>query len=511
MSFKIMRQRLALALCGLLLLNLFIAGFIAFGGNTVSTASAQTAQYKVLFDASHGETAGNADWIIGTSMPDPTAQKANPTVETDWTGAISAWGVALQKTGRYKLSSLASGGRITYGDTSNALDLKNFKVFVLPEPNTMFTAAEKTAIMNFVKNGGGLFMVADHKGADRNNDGADALTILNDLMTNNTVASGNPFGFKFDNITVQTDNPAGIPSSVSTHPVINGPFGRVTGSIIRSGTTATLSPSSNPNVKGMIYQTGFSTSGTTGVFFATSTFGTGRVAAWGDSSPVDDGTGQSGNTLYDGWNDPAGTNAPLALNATEWLAQGGGGTNPTPTPTTAGPTATPTTGPTATPTPTATSGTGTELIRNGGFESGSTNWTESSSGGYELVSTDRPRSGSNSAYMCDYNTCTESLYQTITVPSGATSATLTFYSYISSQETGTTAYDYLKLQIRNSSGTVLATPKTLSNASTKNAWVSSTVDLTSYKGQTIQIYFLATNGSSYPTAFYVDDVSVISR
>ncbi|MBV9823893.1 MAG: hydrolase, partial [Actinobacteria bacterium] len=50
-------------------------------------AAAATTPYKVLFDASHGETAGNADWIISTSQPDPLAQNANPTSETSWTGA----------------------------------------------------------------------------------------------------------------------------------------------------------------------------------------------------------------------------------------------------------------------------------------------------------------------------------------------------------------------------------------------------------------------------------------
>jgi hypothetical protein len=48
--------------------------------------------YRVLFDGSHGETAGNADWIISTSQPDPLAQNSAPTSETSWTGAISAWG-----------------------------------------------------------------------------------------------------------------------------------------------------------------------------------------------------------------------------------------------------------------------------------------------------------------------------------------------------------------------------------------------------------------------------------
>src|SRR5436305_5798340 len=58
-------------------------------------------QYAVLFDASHGETSGNADWVISASRPDPLGEQASPRAETDWTGAISAWGVALQRTGRY--------------------------------------------------------------------------------------------------------------------------------------------------------------------------------------------------------------------------------------------------------------------------------------------------------------------------------------------------------------------------------------------------------------------------
>ena len=42
--------------------------------------------FAVLFDNAHAETAGNADWIISTSQPDPLAEDPNPQVETDWTG-----------------------------------------------------------------------------------------------------------------------------------------------------------------------------------------------------------------------------------------------------------------------------------------------------------------------------------------------------------------------------------------------------------------------------------------
>ncbi|MFD4622815.1 hydrolase [Streptomyces sp. NPDC058475] len=304
------RHRLATALTAL---GLLLTG-AALQTSTASPAHAATT-HRVLFDNGHAETAGNADWIISTSQPDPLGQDSTPSAEKDWTGALSSWGVALQKTGTYALDTLPSGSKLTYGGTA-ATDLSKFDTLVLPEPNTLFTTAEKTAIMTFVKNGGGLFMISDHTGADRNNDGYDAVEILNDLMTNNSVDSTDPFGFSVDSLSISSGYPAAI--SDSTNAVLHGSFGTVTKSLIASGTTATLKPADNSAVKGLLYRSGYS--GNTGAFFATSTFGSGKVAFWGDSSPIDDGTGQSGNTLYDGWNDTGATNAALALNATEWLS-----------------------------------------------------------------------------------------------------------------------------------------------------------------------------------------------
>ncbi|MEV6211716.1 hydrolase [Kitasatospora sp. NPDC051914] len=278
--------------------------------------AAAATPHRVLFDNSKAETAGNADWIISTSQPDPLAQNASPSTEKSWTGALSAWGVALQKAGGYSLKTLPAGSTISYG-TGAALDLANFDTFVIPEPNIRFSSAEKTAIMRFVQNGGGLFLISDHSNSDRNNDGWDSPEIINDLFTSNGVDNTSPFGFSVDVKTISTDNPRAVNDAAD--PVLHGAFGNVTGSILRSGTTFTLTPSANSSVKGLVYRTGYS--GNTGAFFVTSTFGSGRVAAWGDSSPADDGTGQSGNTLYDGWNDTAGTNAALALNATAWLSK----------------------------------------------------------------------------------------------------------------------------------------------------------------------------------------------
>jgi len=471
---------------------------------------------KVLFDNAHAETAGNADWIISTSQPDPLAQNSNPQTETDWTGGISAWGVALQKTGRYQL--MTNTRAITYGVTSNSLDLSNFNVLVLPEPNTLFTSSEKTAILNFVHNGGGLFMIADHNGSDRNNDGYDSLHIFNDLMDNNGVGN-DLFGIQFDVLDISNENPSN--DTPNGDPVLNGPFGTAQGSIIRDGTTETLNLTDNAHAHGIIYRNSFSNTGTTGVFVSGSQYGNGRVLAEGDSSAIDDGTCSSGNTCYNGWNDPAGQDSILFPNGTEWLAGGSSGQTPTPTPThtptptptnTSTPTPTPTNTPTPTPTPTntptPTPPPSSNLIQNGGFEQGSSPWVESSSGGYELVDSSNPHTGSYEAYLCGYNNCADSISQTVTIPASGSSATLTYFWYMSTTETSSHAYDVMHVQVLNSSGSVLATLQTISNGSTANSWQSASFDLSAYKGQQIQITFSATNGSINPTDFYVDDVAL---
>jgi hypothetical protein len=342
------------------------------------------------------------------------------------------------------------------GSSITSAALAGSNVLVLPEPNVLFTSAEKSAILAFVQNGGGLFMISDHHGSDRDNDGADSVDVLNNLMT------GDPFGLSIDSLSISSENPnvLGAPDDV-----LDGPFGAVTGTIIRSGTTATLHPSDNAAAKGEIYRSGYSAGGTTGAAFATSTYGSGRVAYWGDSSPMDDGTGQSGNDLYDGWNDPAGTDAALALNATAWLAGSGSG-----------------------------GGGGTPLA-NGGFESGTAPWSLSGA----TVTTTRAHGGTHSLELGGTNSATNSATQNVLVPS---SATLRFYTYIATQETGTTAYDTLTVKVG------ATTVASLSNASTTGTWLSSSTSLASYAGQTVALSFTATNGTKLPTTFWADDISI---
>ncbi|GAC1397096.1 MAG: hypothetical protein NVSMB68_13520 [Thermoanaerobaculia bacterium] len=66
----------------------------------------------------------------------------------------------------------------------------------------------------------------------------------------------------------------------------------------------------------------------------------------------------------------------------------------------------------------------------------------------------------------------------------------------------------MKLQVRNSSGSVLATLATYSNLNAATGYSQKTFDLTSYKGQTIQVYLVGTEDSSLQTSFVVDDFAL---
>jgi hypothetical protein len=296
------------------------------GGGTSTAATftitAVSTVKKYLFDASQGETAGNADWVIdednSTPQRIPTPAQSNitsTTAETYWTGAISSWGIALVKLG-HTVETLPSSGSITYGNAANAQDLSNYNVFVVDEPNIRFTAAEKVAILNFVSNGGGLLMISDHTVSDRNNDGWDSPAIWNDLMNNNTVQN-NPFGFSID-LANFSQVSANVLTNSSSNTILNGSQGAVTQMEFNNGTTATLNTTANPNVKGLIWKSS-TTQNSSNVMSASSTYGNGRIFFVGDSSPMDDGTGAPGNTLFVGWTKYS--HKKLFMNGALWLAK----------------------------------------------------------------------------------------------------------------------------------------------------------------------------------------------
>ena len=95
------------------------------------------------------------------------------------------------------------------------------------------------------------------------------------------------------------------------------------------------------------------------------------------------------------------------------------------------------------------------------------------------------------------------------LPTGCASYRLGFWLHTDTAETGTTkAYDTLKVQVLNSSGTVLGTLATFSNLNASSGYVQHTYDLSPYAGQTVTLKFTGAEDYEYQTSFVLDDTSI---
>jgi len=152
----------------------------------------------------------------------------------------------------------------------------------------------------------------------------------------------------------------------------------------------------------------------------------------------------------------------------------------------------------------------TQLLANAGFESGNVSWVAASSGDITSSTSYAPRSGSWYAWLGGWATAhTDYLYQTVTIPSTATTATLSFYLRVATAETTTTtAYDTLKVQLRDTSNNVLVQLVSLSNLSASCCYTQKSFDISAYKGRTLRVYFQADNDNGNQTSFLVDDAAL---
>jgi len=279
---------------------------------------------KILFDNTKSETASNADWIIDDNEPVPSPAQSgitSSTSETFWQGALSSWGVEMVKRG-FTVEILPYYHDISYGNSSNSQDLSNYDVYVVCEPNNPFTSSEKTAILNFVQNGGGLFIISDHAGADRDGDGWDALEVWNDFFDD----YNNPFGFTFDAESNVSKDPATNIANLPSDDILHGAAGNVDGIAFYNGASISINKNANSTVKGIVYLDNYSNTGTIGIMVACSLYGQGRVVGVGDSSVPEDETAHDNSNTYPGWTQPfnagnaTGDDGVLITNATLWLA-----------------------------------------------------------------------------------------------------------------------------------------------------------------------------------------------
>ncbi len=258
------------------------------------------------------------------------------------------------------------------------------------------------------------------------------------------------------------------------------------GSLFAVGGTSASSPSFAGLMALIVQKTGARQGNANTVFYpmAQAQFASGGVAAFHDTTSGNNSvpgvTGFSATSGYDRATGLGSVDANVLV--TNWGSTGGGGGGPQ------------------------------QLLGNPGFENGSSNpapWVPTA-GVIDNSTGEAAHSGSWKAWLDGYGTThTDSVYQDVSIPSTATSATLTFWLHIDSSETTTTAQnDKLQVQVRNTSNTVLSTLATYSNLNKASGYTQKSFDLTSFKGQTVRVYFLGTENSSRQTSFVIDDTAL---
>ncbi len=149
--------------------------------------------------------------------------------------------------------------------------------------------------------------------------------------------------------------------------------------------------------------------------------------------------------------------------------------------------------------------TAAQKLGNPGFESGATVWSQTSGViGQYGASGEPTHSGTWDAWLDGYGTThTDTLSQSVTIPSGCTNYTLSFWLHIDTAETTTTvAYDKLTVTLGS---TTLAT---YSNLNKSSGYVQHSFNVSGFAGQTVTLKFTGTEDSSLQTSFVVDDTAL---
>ncbi|MFF1481144.1 M1 family aminopeptidase [Streptomyces sp. NPDC058301] len=145
-----------------------------------------------------------------------------------------------------------------------------------------------------------------------------------------------------------------------------------------------------------------------------------------------------------------------------------------------------------------------QVVTNGGFESGTSPWSQSQAGLITSRAGQSAHGGTTYAWLNGVgSTHTDTLSQSVTIPSGCSTATLTFWLHIDTAETtSSTVYDKLTAKIGS---TTLAT---YSNLNKNTGYLQKSFDVSSFAGQTVNVAFTGTEDSSLQTSFVIDDVAL---
>lgn len=285
---------------------------------------------KILFDNTHAQTAGAADWVID--------------------GAFSDFGNALAQEGYY-VKELRKTTPIT------SSDLSGYDVFIVAEANVPYKASEQAAMAEYVENGGSIFFIGDHYNADRNKNRWDGNESFNGYRRGawdnpskgmSTEEAGSAamqgvvssdwlaeeFGVRFRYNALGDITANNIVAPEQAFGITTG----VSGVAMHAGSTlAILDPA---RAKGIVYlpktnaawgnavdQGVYNGGGVAeGPYVAVAKKGAGKAAFIGDSSPVEDITPKylredtgAKKTTYDGFKEA--DDAELLVNTVNWLAE----------------------------------------------------------------------------------------------------------------------------------------------------------------------------------------------
>jgi hypothetical protein len=164
---------------------------------------------------------------------------------------------------------------------------------------------------------------------------------------------------------------------------------------------------------------------------------------------------------------------------------------------------------TATATPSTTpQPTGANLIQNGDFENGDLGWLASPN---VITNQTQAKSGFWLAWLGGYGrTHTDTMSQTVSLPSGPSSATLSFWLHIETDEIKPSPFDTLKIQIADEGGNVLQTLHTFSNVDETPHFERVHFDVSAFLGRRVQVRFVASEDAQKRTSFFVDTVQLVT-
>lgn len=306
----------------------------------------------VLFDNSHGETTGQADWVLDGGFSD----FADDLVSHGYT-VKEYRGVDKNGDGAIRYYDDRQSANITLNEAVITYDaIKDADVFVMAEANRPLTISERAALKQFVDSGKGIYFISDHYNADRNMNTWDSTEVYNgyNRSTNSIYNMGLTYGdmrnpqdatkgwlaenfglrFRFNAINLIAGF-SGIRSAADSEGLTTGvkPILMAAGSTLSivDGSKAKgivyLSSTDKPSKWGSAADTGLYFGGEKeGAFVAISKPSKGKAAFIGDSSPIEDATAKykhegTGNTksTHPGYTS-AGTANVLSVNIINWLS-----------------------------------------------------------------------------------------------------------------------------------------------------------------------------------------------